>query len=85
MFAADALISVNVGELNITIGQLTAIGTTIGAAITAIWNKTVNYLRDRDAREAALRQQIFDLAIAFSRSGEKQAASVQSLADKVKA
>lgn len=84
MFAVDAFIHVNVGELNITWVQLTAIVAPIMAGLTGIANKVLNYLRDRDAREAALRQQIFDIAMATAHAEEKAAASVQNLAEKVK-
>ena len=81
---ADAAINVNVGELNITwVHVTTALATTL-AGLTAIANKVLNYLRDRDTREAALRQQIFEMAMSFARSQDKTATSVQSLAEKVK-
>jgi hypothetical protein len=81
---ADAVISINVGELNITWVHVTAVVGAVFAGLTGISNKVINYLRDRDAREAALRQQIFEMAMATARAEEKAAASVQSLAEKVK-
>lgn len=84
MFAADAVISINVGELNISWVQLTAILAPIMAGLTGIANKVLNYLRDRDAREAGLRQQMFDMAMATAKAEERAAESVKSLAEKVK-
>ncbi len=83
LLAADPFIHVNVGDLDITLVQISTVLSIIGGVITAIWNKTINYLRDRDQREALLRQQMFEMAIATAHAEEKAAESVKSLADKV--
>ncbi len=80
MVIADALIHINVGELNITSGHIAAFAVPISAGITAAARLVLAYLRERDAREAAIRQQVFDLAIAQTKMGEKAVASVTSLA-----
>ena len=68
---ADAFISVNVGELNITLVQITAVAASLSAGATAMWNKTINYLRDRDAREAALQQKLLEMASSLQKFADQ--------------
>jgi len=77
---AEAPIHIDVGSLDITWFHLTGALSVVCGSVVACVKLVMIYLRERDARDAARLQQVFDMAQAMAKMTEslKSATGVHS-------
>lgn len=80
---ADALISIDVGTLNVTATHIGAFSVPFFGALTAIVRFVVRYLQERAAEIEKVHTEKFQLALAFAQAQTQATAAIENMTERL--